>query len=280
MTAAGVRGRARITGVGPGVDGARLPGAGRLLGAGRLREGDRVRSRRWRRAVVLAVAVPVGAAGLAVVGGPVLVGAALAYGTAGWLALRRRALSRAEDALRAAAAVALAGLADDLRAGATPHAALHTALTALNRVPAPARVTSALVAVRRAVVRHPAGDVVAALRAVPGPLGPAFGRLAAAWALTDSGIPLADVVARLDVELRGMRRVAERAAAQTASARATARLVAGLPVVGLGVGELLGARPLIVLTETVAGAACAAAAVALHLIGFALASRLSRVTTG
>ncbi|TQS43846.1 hypothetical protein [Cryptosporangium phraense] len=223
---------------------------------------------------ILAVAV-----GGVVIGGPVLAGAVVAYGVAGRYALARRRRAKAEEAVRAAAAVALAGLADDLRAGATPHIALHTALAALDRLPVPAAVASALAAVRAAVVRHPAGDVVAALRAVPGPLEPAFGRLAAAWALTDSGILLADVVAQLDVELRRLRRATDRAASQTASARATARLIAALPVLGLGVGELLGAAPLAVLTRTPAGAACAAAAVVLHLTGFALAARLSRVTT-
>lgn len=266
-----VRGRLRVVASPGGV--AAAPGQ-RLLGVG--------------RATVARPRVPAAAAGVAlllgtsltvVVAGVVGGLAALAYGGAGWLALRRRAQARAATAVRAAGAVALAGLADDLRAGLTPHAALHTAVLAIERGPLNDEVRAALAAVRTGATRAGAGpdDVVRALRAVSGPLAPALRRLAAAWALTDSGIPLADVVDRLDVELRLQRRAADRAEAHTASARMTARLVAGLPLVGLGIGQLLGAQPLTVLTGTPAGAVCALVAVALHLAGFAVTGRLGRV---
>jgi tight adherence protein B len=231
---------------------------------------------RWRAhltvPLLVLAAVPTAAAV-----GPVVAGAALAYGLAGRRALRQRAAVKADDALRALGAVALAGLADDLRAGRTPSAALHAAIVTVEDGPVTAPVATALATARIAVVRHPFGDVPALLRAVPGPLEPAFRRLAAAWTLADCGIPLADVVGQLEVELRRLRRLSERAAVHTASARTTARLVAGLPVLGLGIGQLLGASPVAVLTRTPGGAACAGAAVALHLIGFALARRLSRV---
>jgi tight adherence protein B len=244
----------------------------RLLGAGnRPVLPTRIRGRVAVPMLVLAALLT------AVAVGPVVAGVGLAYGLAGRRALRRRAASRADDALRVLCAVALAGLADDLRAGRTPSAALHAAIVAVENGPVTGPVASALAAVRIAVVRHPAGEVPTALRAVPGPLEPAFRRLAAAWTLTDCGIPLADVVGELDVELRRLRRLSERAAVHIASARTTARLVAGLPVLGLGVGQLLGAGPVAVLTETPGGAACAAAAVTLHLVGFSLARRLSRV---
>jgi len=269
-TPGGVRGRLRV--VARSVPGERGPSpVGRLLGA-------RNRSSLPRRPSgrLAAPGMLLGAVLVTVPAGPVVGGAALAYALAARRALRRRATLRAEEALRALGAVALSGLADDLRAGRTPSAALQAAVATLEGA-ADGPVAAALKAVRSALVRHPSGDVAAALRAVPGPLAPALRRLAAAWTLTDCGIPLADVVGQLDVELRRLRRLGERAAVQTASARTTARLVAGLPVLGLGVGQLLGARPYTVLTETTAGATCAAAAVALHLLGFALASRLSRV---
>ncbi|GAA0263592.1 hypothetical protein [Cryptosporangium japonicum] len=262
------RGRLRVVARSAGAASGPGPGA-RLLGAGRRRALPR------RRLVVPLLALA--ALLTAVVVGPVVAGAALAYGLAGRRALGQRAATRAADELRALGGVALAGLADDLRAGRTPSAALHAAIVTVEDGPVTAPVASALAAARVAVVRHPFGDVAALLRAVPGPLEPAFGRLAAAWTLADCGIPLADVVGQLDVELRRLRRLSERAAVHTASARTTARLVAGLPVLGLGIGQLLGAAPLAVLTRTPGGAACAAAAVALHLIGFSLARRLSRV---
>ncbi|MFB9322607.1 hypothetical protein [Cryptosporangium minutisporangium] len=243
----------------------------RLLGTAR-------RSRSMRRLTTPAVAalVLIAAVCITALAGPVGGAAAAAYGLAGRRAYARRERARAEDALRALGAVALAGLADDLRAGRTQLAALHAAGIELERGPVTPSVVASLAAVRSAVVQHPPGDVVAALRAVPGPLAPALQRLAAAWTLTDCGIPLAEVVGQLDVELRRLRRLRERAAAQTASARTTARLVAGLPVLGLGVGHLLGAQPYTVLTGTTAGAACAAVAVTLHLTGFWLAARLGR----
>lgn len=274
----GVRGRLRVVARPTGVGGGHgTPPAPRLLGAG---PGRLLRNRpRGRVGVPVLLLAVLLAAGLlvAVVAGPVVAGAALAYGLAGRRALRRRAETRAEDALRALGAVALAGLADDLRAGRTPSVALHAALVALEAGPVTAPVASALATVRTAVVRQPPGAVTAALREVPGPLAPAFRRLAAAWTLTDCGIPLADVVGQLDVELRRLRRLSDRAAAHTASARTTARLVAGLPLLGVGIGQLLGAAPAAVLTETRGGAACAVAAVVLHLVGFALTGRLSRV---
>ncbi|MFG1920479.1 hypothetical protein [Cryptosporangium sp. NPDC048952] len=266
----GVRGRLRVV-ARPAAVSDGLPVA-RLLGAGR----RPVVSTRWRVRLVAPVIVVV-AVLVVMVAGPVVAGALLAYGLAGRQAWRRRAEARADDAVRALGAVALAGLADDLRAGRTPSAALHAAIVAVEDGPVTAPVATALAAARIAVVRHPSGDVPVLLRAIPGPLEPAFRRLAAAWTLTDCGIPLADVVGQLDVELRRLRRLSERAAVHTASARTTARLVAGLPVLGLGIGQLLGAAPVAVLTRTPVGAACAAAAVTLHLIGFTLARRLSRV---
>jgi tight adherence protein B len=77
--------------------------------------------------------------------------------------------------------------------------------------------------------------------------------------------------------LRQHRRAADRAEAHTASARMTARLVAFLPIFGLAIGQLLGAHPFAVLTGRPVGAVCAVAAIALHLAGFAWASRLGRV---
>lgn len=234
---------------------------------------------RRRAGLVLVAAALSGLILAAALAGPVGVVAAAGYGVAGRRALRQRARNRADAAARDAGTVALAGLADDLRAGQTPIAALHTAVHALERDPAIAPVSAALAATRVGLAGSTgaAGDVVGALRAVPGPLAPAFGRLASAWALTDSGIPLAEVVDRLDVELRLQRRAAERAEAHTASARTTARLVACLPVLGLGIGQVLGADPFAVLTQTRAGAACAVAAMLLHLVGFGWASRLGRV---
>lgn len=215
------------------------------------------------------VAVPVAAAAAVpggLLGGAVGATVIAAYAAGGTLAAVRGRRERGAEAARLRCAEALAGLADDLRAGRPPLVALRAALSPLGALPGVAAV----------LARIDAEGTASALRAARGPLAPALHRLAAAWALTDAGIPLAEVVDRLDEEMRADRQAARRAAVRTASARTTARLVAGLPVVGLAMGQALGADPLRVLTGTPAGAACAVAATALHLLGFAWAGRIAR----
>ena len=65
------------------------------------------------------------------------------------------------------------------------------------------------------------------------------------------------------------------AAAQAAGARATAWLLAGLPVGGIALGYGIGVDALDVLLHTPIGAGCAIAAAALQLAGLAWAERLS-----
>lgn len=60
---------------------------------------------------------------------------------------------------------------------------------------------------------------------------------------TVSGAPLAEALDRLAVALREIERVAERRSVLLAGPRATIRLVAGLPLVALLLGVLLGANP-------------------------------------
>jgi tight adherence protein B len=209
------------------------------------------------------------------VAGPVGGCAATAYAIAGHWAWRRSRRRRSEEAEQAAGAAALAGLADDLRAGRPPLTALRTALTDLAaRHGQGSGVDSALVAMRDAVMAG--ADPTDVLRGDAGALAPALRKLAATWALTDLGVPLADVVDRLDAELRAAGRSRERIAAHTAAARTTAWLVAALPPVGLAMGQGMGADPLRVLATTPIGACCTFGAVALHLAGFAWAGRLGR----
>lgn len=79
-------------------------------------------------------------------------------------------------------------------------------------------------------------------------------------AASRAGLPLADLLeaaaeaARATAALRGLAR------AELAAARSTALLLAGLPVVGIAMGQLIGARPLAVLFGTPWGAGCLVAA--------------------
>ncbi|GAA1747220.1 type II secretion system protein [Aeromicrobium alkaliterrae] len=204
---------------------------------------------RWPRLLLILVAVPAVAAVLPSVGGvaPVLVlvtGAAVAAFVGREV---RRATRR--DAARAALqeVTALVDLlAAELRAGTLPEQALATAA-----------VDHELVAPAARVARL-GGDVAAALRLLvdrPGCQGMAA--VAGAWRLSETcGAPLADVLDQVGRGLRFESELADEIRSTVEPARATGRLLAVLPLLGLLLGAGLGADPVEVLTTTLPGAAC------------------------
>jgi tight adherence protein B len=225
-----------------------------------------------RAAVPLAASVGAVAGGLA--GGPVAGLAGLLYGGAGARALVRRAEARAVAAAHHAGLDAVAGLADDLRAGRSPEHALAAAITTITPA-VDERTQRTLRAVAGAA--SSGADVAATLDAVRAPgLAPIFTRLAAVWRLSDAGVPLAELLDGLEAELRAHRRAADRATAQLAAARTTARLLAGLPLIGFTLGAALGVDPLAIVLHTVPGGACAALAMVLQLLGTVWTERLGR----
>ncbi|GGM32975.1 hypothetical protein GCM10011608_16830 [Micromonospora sonchi] len=108
------------------------------------------------------------------------------------------------------------------------------------------------------------------------------GRLAqAAVRLADrTGAPLAELVERIEADVRSTDRGLAAAAAQAAGARATAWLLAALPLGGIGLGYGIGVDPLQVLLHTPIGGGCAIGAVALQVVGLLWADRLGTVPTG
>jgi tight adherence protein B len=189
-----------------------------------------------------AAAIVVGAASTAagVAGGSVAGSLAAVYGLLAaifWLRHRRTAV---ETTARAGALDALAALAADLRAGLAPEPARATAQPLLDAVP---------------LVRD---------------------RVRTAWRVADvTGAPLADLLDRLEVDLRSLERVRLAAAAHAAGTRATAGLLVVLPVAGIAVGYGMGADPLRVLLHTPVGAACAAIGVLLQVAGIVWSNRLA-----
>lgn len=159
---------------------------------------------------------------------------------------------------RAAVADLADALASELRAGASPRAALQRAAQ-----------DEPMLAVLAAVARSPASDVPSALRevgALPG--GGGAGDLAVAWLVCEStGGGLATPAARLAGALRDDAQVRREVAAQLAGPKATAALLAMLPVFGLVMGAGLGADPLHLLLGTPAGPALLGPGLALELIG-------------
>lgn len=188
--------------------------------------------------------------------GPLLAIGALAVGGAVLLA-RRRARRRAARATAGRVLETCELLAAELTAGQPPDRALRRAAGAWPPL-APAAETVDL-----------GGDVSRVLRELAGAPGAGDLRLlAAAWVVAHrTGHGLADAVGRCADSIRGAeatRRVVE---GELASARATARLVAGLPVLALLMGSGSGGDPLGFLLGSPLGLACLAGGLAFGLAG-------------
>lgn len=178
----------------------------------------------------------------AVVGG-------LLGGTA-WRRWHARREGRARTASCAGLADALGHFVAELRAGAHPAAAAESA----------ARDAALEVAVALRVIASSSrlgGDVDAALAraaaSTPALRAP-LTQLGRAWLLAQRhGLPLAEVVDAVRRDLEAERRFAAQLRARMAGPRASAAVLAGLPLLGLALGEAMGARPVHVLSSSVAG---------------------------
>ena len=159
-----------------------------------------------------------------------------------WHPRARGLLFRARDAqLTRAGLIELAdALYAELRAGAPPREALWRAARDQPRL---AEVAAA--------ARSPAGDVGSALHdmaTVPG--GAAAADLATAWSVCETtGGRLAPPVARLAGAWRDDEQVRREVTAALAGPRATAVLLAALPLAGLAMGAALGADPIALLRQ-------------------------------
>ncbi|MFF4891283.1 hypothetical protein ACFY11_15525 [Micromonospora chersina] len=89
-----------------------------------------------------------------------------------------------------------------------------------------------------------------------------------------TGAPLAELLERVEPDARAADRGLAAAAAQAAGARATAWLLAGLPLGGIGLGYAIGVDPVAVLLHTPVGGGSAVAAVVLQIGGLIWAERL------
>lgn len=121
------------------------------------------------------------------------------------------------------------------------------------------------------------GDVPGALRAAstdPGAGG--LGTLAAAWEVAErSGAALADVLDRIAAGLRSDEDARAEVVAALAAPRATAKMLAALPIFGLGLGYSIYADPLDFLLHTTVGLGCLGAGVTLALVGLSWVEHLA-----
>ena len=147
-----------------------------------------------------------------------------------------RARRRRAETSRGMVLDLLAGLSAELRAGSQPRAALAVVCSSAPALLAPVAVAA----------RSPVADPAAALDlAAREPGATALADLAVAWrVVADTGGGLAAVVDRVASGARADAAVRREVVAPLAGPRATAALLAGLPLAGVGLGVALGADPL------------------------------------
>lgn len=206
--------------------------------AGRARWQFLVRSP--RRSLLLAAVLGAGAG--AVLAGPVTAVILAAYTALSVRAVLRRQTLRRREHARRRSLDQLCALAADLRAGLPVMSALNGARPDVTPPEDSTRITD----LARAAV-----------------------------SLADrTGAPLADLLDRIEADARAADRGLAAAAAQAAGARATAWLLAALPLGGIGLGYGIGVDPVSVLLHTPIGGGSAVVAVALQTGGLLWAERL------
>lgn len=191
-----------------------------------------------------------------------LIGARRLSGAARSRLLTRRRRARQRAGMREA----LAEVVADIRAGQPPVRALERALTPRDGVVAP----------RTWAASRWGGDVASCLRQDAQETSQAILAAAAAcWSVASTqGAGLADALDRLVVQDRRAEEVRRQLDAQLAAPRATARMLAMLPLLGLGLGFAVGGDPIAWLTGTSLGWACLALGALCIALGLAWATRI------
>jgi tight adherence protein B len=163
---------------------------------------------------------------------------------------------------------AIAEVAADVRAGQSPAAALERALPDGDLAP---RTLSAV---------RLGGDVVAALHDDASRSSqPLLAGVGACWSVSESqGAGLATALERLVLQERRAEEVRRQLQAHLAAPRATARMLAVLPALGLDLGLAVGGDPIGWLLGTTLGWGCLAAGLVLIGVGLAWAGRIASRT--
>ncbi|MDT5016391.1 MAG: tight adherence protein [Mycobacterium sp.] len=180
---------------------------------------------------------------------------------------RRRARAAEESALQGALDV----LVGELRVGAHPVAAFSVAARDVDGVVAEALRT---IAARARL----GADVGAGLRSVArrSSLPSQWERLAVCWRLAEShGLAIAALMQTAQRDLVERARFSARVDAGMAGARATAAVLACLPLVGIGLGQLIGADPLQFLLSGGVGGWLLVIGVALACAGLSWSDRIT-----
>ena len=229
------------------------------------------RPRRRRRPLIAGPALAGVLAGMTVAGP----GGALAGLLVTLAATRRRRRDKATaDAATTAAelADAVSRIGEELRAGGNP-------ATALAGVDADGPRARAVLAGAAVAARLGDGIPHALHReAARRPeLAADISRIATAWSMAERhGIPLAQVLGQAHRDIRWRIRFAATVRAQLAGPRATAVVLTALPLLGIALGQLVGADPIAVLRNGLLGQALLVTGVALAAAGAAWTDHILR----
>lgn len=223
-----------------------------------------------RRVPALAIAAVPAAVAALMLPVTVMLAASIVIGT--MLMRRRRSTARGA---RAAEASALQGALDvlvgELRVGAHPVAAFDVAAREVDGV-----VAESLRAV--AARARLGADVAAGLRsfAASSRLPAHWERLALFWQLAQNhGLAIATLMRAAHRDVVERERFSARVDAGMAGARATAMVLAGLPLLGIGLGQLIGADPVDFLVSGGAGGWLLVAGVTLACSGLVWSDRIT-----
>jgi tight adherence protein B len=203
---------------------------------------------------------------------PVSVIAAGAIAAATVMMRRKRELRKRR---RAAEAIALQAALDvlvgELRVGAHPVAAFDVAAN---------EVDGAVVASLRAVAARArlGADVAEGMRSVArrSPLPAHWERIAVCWQLAQThGLAIAALMQTAQRDIVERERFSARVEAGMAGARTTGTVLAGLPVLGIGLGQLIGADPVGFLLSGGVGGWLLVIGVALACVGLIWSDRIT-----
>ncbi|MEZ0362878.1 type II secretion system F family protein [Mycobacterium sp. pUA109] len=229
--------------------------------------------RRWPAGWVVSCAA---AAAVAVLPAAVLLAAALAGATATVRYRRRRRLQRNRDESSALAS-ALEVLVGELGVGAQPVRAVAVAA-------AETETPEVGAALRGVAARARLGaDVPAGLRdtAASSTLAAHWERLAMCWQLAEHhGLAMVTLLRTAQRDLTERQRFSTAVTASLAGARATAAILAALPVLGVLLGQLIGAAPLRFLLGGHTGGGLLVAGVTLTCAGLLWSDRITDRVTG
>ncbi|WTW95816.1 type II secretion system F family protein [Streptomycetaceae bacterium NBC_01309] len=192
--------------------------------------------------------------------------------------MRRRAQAEALRAAvdrRSGVAELATAMVGELRAGQPPSEAFTAATQALT---GPVRIClTEAVALARVGGEIP--DALARAAAAPG--ADALARIAACWRVAaERGAGFAPALDRIAAGLRAEESGHRELEAELSGARTTARLLAALPLVGLLLGQGVGADPLDVLLHTPLGAGCLVLGLLLIALGLDWTDRIARDARG